>query len=309
MGKIIDAHVHTGDWLGIKYEIEKLEAIMQNPLSNGDVIEKMIVSNLFSDIQDERKDEFEGNRELLDSVRSKPWFLPLAVCQPRKGSVDTIKRLFDENPGRFVGLKFHPDQQELIASDVKYEPYLKFAQENRLPCLFHCGIAWENHALVEESRRYSSPAAIYQMAKKFPSVPVVLAHLGAGGPLVHEKAILVLLESLEKKDANLYTDISWVDWETKEKVTIVALVRVLKERSALDRLLFGTDAPIGEFETLNEKGGWLLYSTVVADIKNAIKSDAKLASDSAGIIHKIFYLNAQKLFERGARGEQDFQPG
>ena len=298
MAKIIDAHVHTGVWLGTRYNLEKLEAIMQKPLLNGDTVEKMVVSNMFCNIRDENTDEFTGNTELLDIVGSRPQFLPLAVCQPRKGSVSKIRELFNENPGRFAGLKFHPDHQALVASDEKYEPYLAFAQENGLPCLFHCGIAWEGYALVEESRRHSSAEAIYQIARKFPRVPVVLAHLGAGGPVVHEKTVSVLLESLEKKDAKLYTDISWVDWETKEKATIVELVKKLKERNALDRLLFGTDAPIGEFETLKENGGWRLYSAVVADIKNAIKNDTNPAFDVADIIHKVFYQNAQKLFEK-----------
>ena len=296
MSKIIDAHVHTGNWMGIQYTVGQLEAIMEKPLSNGDTIDGMIVSNLFCNIRDEGKDELTGNRELLDAVRSKPQFLPLAVCQPRKGSVGKIRQLFTENPGSFVGLKFHPDHQELSATDAKYEPYLQFAEENALPCLFHCGIAWEGYTLAEKSRRYSSAEAIYELARKFPGTPIVLAHLGAGGPVVHEKTVAVLLESLEKKDAKLYADISWVDWETKTKATIVGLVKVLKARNSLDRLLFGTDAPIGEYETLKENGGRVLYSAVVEDIKNAIKKDADLAPDSAGIIHGLFYRNAKMLF-------------
>jgi predicted TIM-barrel fold metal-dependent hydrolase len=229
-------------------------------------------------------------------VKSRPDLLPLAVCQPKTGSIDKIKQLFEENPDKFIGLKFHPDGHELIASDVKYEPYLKFAQKEKLPCLFHCGIGWDGDRLVEESRRYSSPEAIYQAAKKIPDTPVILAHLGAGGPVVHKKAISVLLESLKNNDAKLYADISWVDCDTKEKPTIVGSIKDLKERHALDRLLFGTDAPIGEFETLKEYGGPVFYSNLVAEIKNAIKNDRNLSSDANDIIDKLFYRNAEALF-------------
>ena len=295
MGRIIDVHTHIGRWQGIKFEVEQLDTLMLSPLSNGDTVDKMIVSSLSCIAQEEHHDELIGNKKMLEAVESKPNLLPLAVCQPRTGSVDKIRQLFNENPGKFVGLKFHPDVHELIASDVKHEPYLKFAQEEGLPCLFHCGIGWDNGRLVEKSRRYSSADAIYQTAKKSPYTPVILAHLGSGGPVVHRKTISVLLESLKKSDAKLYADISWVDWETKEKPTIVGLIKDLKERHALDRLLFGTDAPIGEFETL--KNEWkVLYSNLVTDIKNAIKNDRDLAFDADNTIYRIFFRNAEELF-------------
>ena len=294
-GKIIDAHMHIGDWQCDHHSSESLDSFIKTPLSNGDTIEKVIVSNLNAMNRNGMLDEISGNIEMLNAAKNNPKIAPLAVCQPKTGSVENIKALFDNKSYKFYGLKFHPDEHEIIASDKLFDPYLKFAEKKQLPCLFHCGIQWNGDKLVDESLRYSSPEAIYTAAKKISTTPVILAHLGAGGEKVHPQAIKVLLESIDKKDANLYTDISWVDVDNPNKPTIIELIKKLKDKNALDKILFGSDAPIAEFaKGKNGLTGVEFYNQTVVDIKSAINEN--FGSESEDIIDKIFYKNADDLF-------------
>jgi len=90
-GKIIDSHAHIGNWEGKRYEIEHLDVFCKQPLSNGDVVEKMLISNLSCIEEKGMLDEIAGNMEILDSIKNDSKYIPLAVCQPKTGSVENIK--------------------------------------------------------------------------------------------------------------------------------------------------------------------------------------------------------------------------
>lgn len=295
-GKIIDSHAHLGNWCGVNYQKESLDVFIKSPLSNGDTIEKIIVSN--ADCLTCAKNEIEGNLEILKISTSSPKIIPLAVCQPKTGNVSNIKKLFSDNPNKFIGLKFHPDEHKIIASNEAFLPYLKFAEEKNLPCLFHCGIAWQDGKLVSENLQYSAPDEIYKIAQKVPNTPVIMAHLGAGGEKVHTKAIDVLLDSIETTKANLYADISWVDIDNPEKPTIVSLLKKLQSSPKGDmtsRILFGSDAPIAEFTNGKDNlNGKQFYEKTISDIKCAIKNNFGDKADE--LIEKVFYKNAENLF-------------
>lgn len=295
-GKIIDVHAHTGNWYGVEHTKESLDTFIKNPLSNGDSVEKIIISN--ADCLTCKKNELNGNLDILNISSKSPKILPLAVCQPKTGNVKNIKNLFEQYPNQFVGLKFHPDEHQIMASDKAFIPYLEFARDKNLPCLFHCGISWENGELVAENFRYSSPKEIYTAAQRIPNTPVIMAHLGAGGEIVHEQAIDVLIDSIEASKAKLYADISWVDIDNPEKPTILNVIEKLRNTSKGDmteRLLFGSDAPIAEFTNgKNGLSGIELYEKTITDTKRAIKN--KFGKDADNIINKIFYKNAEKLF-------------
>lgn len=305
-GKIIDAHAHIGQWQGANYSVKAVDKFIHSNLSNGDTVEKIIVSNLSCIDNGGILDEINGNKEILEKISTNSQYAPLAVCQPHKGSVENIKQLFKETKDKFVGLKFHPDCHQLIASNEAYLPYLKFAEENDLPCVFHSGITYKPNSseFVDIARRYSSPEEIYSIAKKAPKVPVVLAHMGAGGEKVHKIALRTLLDSIENGDANLYADISWVDCNDINKPNIIQAIKDLKNTSKGDmtsRLLFGSDAPIGEFSTGiidNVTGetltGKQFYEKSITDIKTAIKKH--FPDEAEEITEKIFYKNADELF-------------
>ena len=296
-GNIIDSHMHMGQWGDKKYAVQDIDKFIKNPLSNGDVVQKAVVSSASCLSNPSQFGEIKGNLEMLEFASKNPKIGALAVCEPQIGSVNNMRKLFSEHPNKFIGLKFHPDCHQIMANDNRVIPYLKFAQEKKLPCVFHCGIPWDEAkgGLVDEAKRFSSPEHVYEAAKKIPDTPVVMAHYGAGGNLVHAKAKDAFLSSLKKQDALLYTDISWVDIDNVDKPNIIDLIKEAKKNSGLNRIMFGSDAPIAEFDYgKNGLSGKEFYEKTVVDIKSAIKKN--FGDEAEEIIDKIFYKNADDLF-------------
>jgi predicted TIM-barrel fold metal-dependent hydrolase len=309
LGKIIDSHTHVGTHDGGIYTKQDLDVFVKSELPNKDTIEKMFVSDL--DVLHSVKGEYEGNKAVLDMFKDSSKYELFASCSPKDGDISNIKRLFEENPNKFIGLKFHPDIQELDLSDKKYEPYMEFASEKNLPCLFHSQVDLVEGGKLDPNKIHiSDPENIYAFAKKYHKTPVVMAHLGSGYNEAHDKTIDVLVKAVKNGDANLYADISWVDIDSgvkdghKTKDHIIKAIKKLKgigdstwefgDQSY--RLMFGTDAPLARFKEKNSKKSIQNYTEFVEDIKYAIKTDKDLSKDADKIIDDLFYNNAKKLY-------------
>lgn len=308
-GKIIDSHAHIGSHQGNNYSKSDLDVFVKSALPNKDTVEKMFVSDL--DVLHSIKNEYEGNKAILEIFKDSSKYELFASTNPKIGNVDNIKKLFKENPDKFIGLKFHPDIQQLELSDKKYEPYMDFAKKKNLPCLFHSQVSLlDNGVLNPNLIHISDPENIYNLAKKYPKTPVVMAHMGAGYKESHDKAIDVLVQSIKNGDANLYADISWVDIDAetlnnhKTKDHIIKAIKRLKgigdpswnygDQSY--RLMFGTDAPLARFNDENPEKSIHNYTQFIEDIKYAIRNDKDLSIDSEKIIDDLFYNNAEKLY-------------
>ena len=304
--KIIDSHVHLGKWKNDYYYPDRLRQYT-GMTSEGQNVEKFFASTLDCLVKKDGKylkNETEGNLEMVYNIKkynAQDYVKPLLVCQPDSGNATNIERLIQSNE-KFYGLKFHPIDAGLNADNKLYEPYMKLAEKYKLTTVFHSGPAGTE----------ASPQRIYNLAKKFPKVPVVLYHmsLAPGGKVgnlnqeeiskrgienakdkyiweVREKwnqdGINAVKDSLSKKDANLYLETSWTKPET--------VVKAIKEVGA-DRVLFGTDAPIGDF---NEFANKTKYYEYVNSVQNAIRSEFKEKADE--VIEKVFYKNAEGLFK------------
>jgi len=302
--------------------VDTLEIANKNITNFSDKIDKMFVSNLDCMVRNHPdilkstvtsngtpflQDEIKGNLALLDIYKNKNDYVLYATCQPGYGSAKNIEKIIKAAPDRFKGLKFHPKQLNLRADDFKYDEYMKLAEKRNLPCLFHSQVNIDHSGGIgrvvanPELQDVSDPEFIYNLGKRYPSVPVIMGHAGAGGQPAHQKAIDILLKSINEKDANLYCDISWVDFENglpaKEPKTIIGLIKKLQDKNALDRIMFGTDIPLGCYGADSERlgiTGAQAYKTTVENLKNSIRKN--FGKDADSIINKIFYENAQKLF-------------
>lgn len=291
--KIIDSHVHVGSWNEngkLKDYTKDIDIFIKTNLENGDTIEKLIVSNLDCMAKDSNNhflfDEYIGNKKILDLANKNNKIAPLATCQPRYGNVENIVKLFSENPNKFIGFKFHPEQLNLATNNEAYFPYIEFARKVNLPCLFHSG-----------SSDVSNPSHTYDLAKKFPDVKFIMAHWGAEEGGNYDKVTDIIIESVKTKNSQIYADISWVDCNNKQKPTLKKIITKLKEENALDRILFGSDAPLGRFGGNGENGisPQKAYSELIDDIKNMIKKEFS-QEEAEEIINKIFYKNSEDLF-------------
>ena len=298
--KIIDSHVHLGKWGDKSYPVSSLDEFITKPLENGDTVEKMLVSSLDC-INNKLVDEYVGNSQLLSEISANPKLIPLAVAKPDKtyGKVNLLEKLFKDFPDRFVGLKFHPENIGISANNGFYDNYITFANKYSIPCLFHSAATHDvtyKDGSVGKHSELSRPEQIYELAQRHKNTPIIMAHMGGNEGKNAQEAIDVLVKSIERGDANLFVDISWVNADTATKPDIVLAIKKLQNTHKGDmtnRILFGSDAPLGCF---GEYGGdtYKAYSKVVQDVKVAIKE--AFPSNADDLIDKIFYRNANELY-------------
>lgn len=309
-GKIIDSHAHFGHWGNNQkyFGQSELDVFLKNPLNvnidgieSQDNIEKMIISPLDAigiNSSMKRLNETEGLKQALEFAKSDDRICIMPVCQPNltKGNIESLRKMINENPQKIVGLKFHPrkllelSNGEMMQDNSSwYDNYFKLAEEKKLPCLFHCDFG------------ESGAEKIYNLVRgKYPDLPIILGHTGAGGNKNFQEALSVLKKSIDNKDAKIYADISWLDWKNDlpdgnhEKVK--TLITELKSRNAMDRILFGTDSPLGCFgeNPVDGVSPKEAYEKTVSGIKTMIKKNFR--ADSEEITEKIFYKNANDLF-------------
>ena len=301
-GKIIDSHVHCGKWTNDLFSTNDVLEFFNRKFNNGkDTIDRVIISNLDCIINNKNKtpymDELGGNLKLLKKCLNYDNLIPFVVCQPGHGAAENIELLLNRYPDLIKGLKFHPACLDLPANDVKYIPYIKLAEKYNKPCLFHSEVITDkNNNFIRTG--VSDPEYIYETARQFPNVPVILGHMGLGGDKAHEAGIKTLINSIERGDAKLYADLAWVDWDKPTKPHIVEVVDKLLHSSKGDkteRLLFGTDAPLGVFgeKALKQKDS---YDMNIKNIKQAIKDN--FGNDANKLISRIFYRNSKKLLNQ-----------
>ncbi len=267
---IIDSHTHIGNSFWGQFSPEYLLETTRN----ADIV---ICSNLEGIDSYTGKDELECNRAMLEVSKKYSKIKPLAVCEAdRTKNADNIRKLLSEHK-QFVGLKFHPEFTKLAADSEKYDDYLLAAREYGMPCLYHSG---------HIKSCFSSPELIYKKAKQFPDVPVILGHLSTGPKSSHIKAAKIIIESIEQETATLYTDISWV--ETEDVIMLIDMLRNTKKGDYTSRILWASDAPVGDFNQKEE-----LYSKNLKEFQEKILNHYK----DEKLLNGLMFENAAKLFK------------
>lgn len=276
---IIDSHVHFGKSIWGDFSPEYLLEIL------GESIDFAICSNLEGIDSPYFKNEIDCNMEMLKVSQKYPKLKPLYVCQPNLTQDISTARIFLNNNPEFIGLKIHPECMKLPADDNKYNVYLELAEELNKPCLYHSG---------HIKSRFSSPKLIYEKAKEFPNVPIILGHLSTGPKDSHIKAIEILLESIEQNNSTLYVDTSWIDFigerlnETYEDT--IMLIKALKNTSKGDythRILWATDCPVGKFNQSKET-----YTKNLETFKTKILEEF----NDEELLKNLLINNTQKLY-------------
>lgn len=215
---IIDVHAHIGEFKGYDLSLSSLLATMSESkiqcafVSN---IDGAALSGVTADT-----DEQTTNEKTLQVTKENSQLKPLFWAKPgaKGSSVEIAEKFLRDN--KFYGIKFHPDFNSFPANSPAVMPYLSLCEKYKVPALFHCG---------GSSR--SSAKVIYEAAKKFPTVPFVLYHMGFNTD--HEEAIEVAQMAKTKKDALIYLEISHVEASN--------IIKAIKTVGA-DRVVFGTDA-------------------------------------------------------------------
>jgi predicted TIM-barrel fold metal-dependent hydrolase len=260
---IIDIHAHVGSFRGFDLSLPNLQENMQKY-----GIKMAFISNInaaeLSRVTP-NSDEVEANEAIVKIVTSEPdRFRGLIWARPNDGSPQQIERflnmkLVDGFP-LFVGIKFHPEMNHFRADDPKVDEYMKLCEKYKIPAVFPSGKPTSN----------SSPERIYNVAKRHPSLPIVLYHMVAFGP--HDPAIRVAKESLKNQDANLYLETAQAHPD--------AVIRAIEELGS-SRVLFGSDA------SYYGKNHYERYSRLIERMLKELETDE---------VNEVLNGNARRVF-------------
>jgi predicted TIM-barrel fold metal-dependent hydrolase len=270
--KIIDAHIHCSnsknDLLipyarlnGLRYNFDELLTLMEK---NG--IEKgLLISSIL------KRNGLFPNQKILDFCnRSHDRLYPVITVDPSRSSIAESISLAKENRSLVKAFKIPLGYLEVFAYDDVYDPLYDCAESEGLPVLFHTG----DTATSTGSLIHSHPLTLDKLADKREQMKIVACHFG--NPWIQDAA------ELAYKHPNLYTDISGLFLMGSKYAgkNLRSLSRKITDAiyyiGGADKILFGTDYPVGSFE-----------STIFFTKSLAIDEEDR---------RKIMYFNSAKLF-------------
>lgn len=126
------------------------------------------------------------------------------------------------------GIKLMPMYAGFRPDDDLLDPLWVYATENGLPVLLHTGTTFISQAVLE----HTLPRHLDSVARRFPEVKIVMAHLGH--PYEGECVAVI------RKHPNVYADISALHYRPFQFYHSLMLVQ---EYGVWHKLLFGTDYP------------------------------------------------------------------
>ena len=226
---IIDAHAHIGhaeDMVPFQISSSMLIDIMDNSRERIDVA---LISHLCKGVYCDQSIVNQFTKKVVlqnpDRFRGLVWVNPCRAQTGLSNDVDDTKYCLSQldNGGRFifVGLKFHPFLNGYHFSEEAVGPFLRAAQEYKVPVAVHT--AYD---------RFSKPENVADVARQFMDINFILYHAGLDPPDMQSG--MKVLERVASQ-SNLYIDISWLEYERLERA-----VEVIP-----DRVMFGTDLPLG----------------------------------------------------------------
>ena len=251
---IIDSHVHFGNALGFNAPCEMVLKSMEKYS-----IDKAIVSNLQSTEcdhyckvlpEENQVLQIESLKKTVEFARNNKGKIFAALwCKPllEKPDLDFVQ-LIEENLDVVKALKFHPYHSSVCFNDYRIQAFLDVAKNFHLPVITHTG-----------SGGYDNCDLVYEVAKKYPEINFIMAHLGLETDNIH--AI-----SLCAKQKNLFGDTAWVP--------IKNVIKFI-EKCGSEKILFGTDNPIDGKDTYsqNKKGEPSIYLDYFKNSEKISSSD------------------------------------
>ena len=202
MTAIFDAHMHVGEF-----------PLFDVRLDRDGLIELMAAHRIDSCLVFHPDNEY-----VRGVVESVPGAYGLVWANPRlPGYLESALELI-EHP-RFLGVKLHPLLDGYHPNDPIVHPLAALLAERGLPVLVHCG-----HPI------FTLPWSIEELARSFPTLRVVLGHMGHGN-IVYINASIDVAE----RNPHVYLETSGMPMHTK--------IREAVRRAGADRVLYGSDAP------------------------------------------------------------------
>lgn len=244
---IIDIHTHCGVVDGkfnmpVKIQLEAMEKYR---------IDYALISNIECGYAKERA----GNEYMLDIVKKYPekfggmlWCSGDGACD-----ISRFEKMYLENRKYIKGLKIHPDISGIRFDDKRFTPYILLAEKYSLPILIHT-----------QDTDFSKISYVVNVAEEFKNVKFILGHMSLCSDGAEALAAL-------KNYENIYADTAWVKY---------GVVKQAFKDGTSDKIMFGTDSPIGGLDTCGDKSCYTDYY-----------------SSADAFINNIMYKNAVRIFE------------
>lgn len=265
---LIDSHVHFGSILNFKLPKKTVLLAMEKYS-----VAKAIVSSCqgaeFDDKQiaiPEKKQipMIASAKETIDFAKDNPGKIYAAIwVKPHfEQPSPELEYLLKVHHNIVKAIKIHPFHSAISFSDPRVESYIQLAQLLKLPVI--------THTAADE---FSACRHVYDIAKKYPDVKFIMAHMGLGTD--NQEAI-----ELCSKLPNLYSDTAWVPVENAIKFI---------KKCGSEKLLFGSDMPIDGLDTYtqNKWGQPSMYREYFNGLETQIPSMD---------FENIMWKNAENLF-------------
>lgn len=239
---IFDVHAHTDSYAPFQLGDPTADGLAFTCKRLG--VDGLVTSSLTAC----RSDWEFGNGLTADACAAYPGYIfGYAVPNPYDSDC-SLERYFEKDMG-FRGIKVHGDMQgSLPLNDPRYFPAYELAAKLGIPVLFHAWLPSEVNAAVD-------------VAKRWPTVPIILGHAGMTAKPAAAQAA--------KTCSNIFID-------TAVSSTIDGSVEWLVNNIGVDQVLYGSDCTF--FDCVHTLGKIAL---------------ARITDDEK---EKILGLNARKLF-------------
>lgn len=213
--RVCDSHVHVGTFpnLNVKFGLQDLKAVMAKY--------KVESAMVFSSIANPKKE----TKEIIKNMEDMNLYC-LVRDNHEKYNTPTFLKSLEKllRSHRIVGMKINPSLERYRVTDNCYAGCLEVLNENKAILLLHCG-RW-----VEMSGWHYG----LEVARKYPKLKVILAHMGGTHPDLAFPAIEAC-----KDVPNVYMDTS----QTRQIIVIKKGIEALGPL----RILFGSDMPWGNY--------------------------------------------------------------
>lgn len=168
------------------------------------------------------------DQEVVDYVKQDPahliGFLSLDPTQPNWQA----ELEYGHQELGLQGIKLMPMYAGFYPQDEQLDPLWRYAQQHQLPVLLHTGTTFVSQATLETTL----PRHVDVVARRFPAVPIIMAHLGH--PFEGECVAVI------RKHPHVYADVSALHYRPWQLFHSLMLVH---EYGVWHKLLFGTDFP------------------------------------------------------------------
>jgi|WetSurMetagenome_2_1015567.scaffolds.fasta_scaffold10831_5 uncharacterized protein len=242
--KIIDGHIHIGKWSNIFFDYETTVRQAIDVMKTSGVDAAVCIPA-----------DATPNEKLLNEINSQSdfKFFFAAWINPDDIKLDSF---LDKNMDSVSLFKIHPSIQRRKITDESYKKYIELAIDNNKPIVVHCG-RWK------EMASYEYPL---ELAKKYPELKIILAHLGGDQPGLY----LECAEEVKRMNSkNIYLG--------TESIREFYFVNKVVKTVGADNIIFGSDynlclpkmyIPIIESLDISDEEKELIFSGNISRLLN-----------------------------------------